>query len=328
MRVLNLLLIFHVHAQLQCDKTTIHTTIGKEINVFCTYNAKQFLYSKKYWCLGESRSTCEVMMDTDGFTTPRLRKKARIYEIRPRTFYIQMTGVQLEDTGIYWAAIDKIYADIMFMIKVVVTEEAVSRPRVWLDGSSVVTCQGQPVLLRCRTETGTNVKYSWSRKAEPQDVLLQSSNDLQFSCAFLTEDAQYICSAQNAVSREESKSISLHLLQAGEENCIYSLMSDELESYDCKTTTASPVITTFTTVEVATSEFAMRTSSDENQSICSNSSQNCNGNIFIRSWSGMPLWYHIVRWLLFIALVITFAFMCSCMQTSRGHGIQHKQIYR
>lgn len=61
-------------------------------------------------------------MDTDGFTIAWLRKKARIYETRFRTFHIHMTGLQLEDTGIYWAAIDKIYADIMFRIKVVVTE--------------------------------------------------------------------------------------------------------------------------------------------------------------------------------------------------------------
>lgn len=104
--------------------------------------------------------------------------------------------------------------------------EAVGRPQVWLDGSPVVTCQGQAVLLRCQTDRGTNVKYSWSREARNQDVLLQSSADLLFRYAFLTEDAQYICSAQNTASREQSKPISLHLLQSGRENCIYSLSSD------------------------------------------------------------------------------------------------------
>ncbi|KAK3518956.1 hypothetical protein QTP70_016218, partial [Hemibagrus guttatus] len=116
------------HALLQCDKTSIHTTIGRDINVLCSYNAKQFLLSKKYWCLGESRSTCEVLMDTDGFTTPRLKKKAKIYQSL-RTIHILMTELQLEDTGIYWAGIDKIYADIMFRIKVVVTEEQGQRRR-------------------------------------------------------------------------------------------------------------------------------------------------------------------------------------------------------
>lgn len=61
-------------------------------------------------------------MDTDGFTTARLKGKARIYETKSRILHIFMRGLQLEDSGIYWAGIDKIYADIMFRIKVVVTE--------------------------------------------------------------------------------------------------------------------------------------------------------------------------------------------------------------
>ncbi|TSL61247.1 Tubulin alpha-1C chain [Bagarius yarrelli] len=137
-----------------------------------------------------------------------------------------MTNLKLEDAGIYWAGIDKIYADIMFKVKVMVTEEVVSRPRVWLDRSPVVTCQGQPVLLRCWTDRGTNVNYTWSREARSQDVLLQSSADLLLRCESLTEDARYSCSAQNAVSSEQSKIISLHLLQAGQENCVYFLISD------------------------------------------------------------------------------------------------------
>lgn len=89
-----------------------------------------------------------------------------------------------------------------------------------------MTCQGQPVLLHCRTDRGSNVKYSWSREGQSQNIPLQSSADLLFHCAILTEDARYICSALNSVSREQSKPISLHLQQTGQENCIYSLMSD------------------------------------------------------------------------------------------------------
>lgn len=61
-------------------------------------------------------------MDTDGFTTARLKTKASIQEQRSKTFHIVMKGLQLEDTGVYWAGIDKIYADAMFKIIVVVTE--------------------------------------------------------------------------------------------------------------------------------------------------------------------------------------------------------------
>lgn len=61
-------------------------------------------------------------MDTDGFTTTRLRTKAWIWEKRTKTFHILMTGLQPEDGGVYWAGIDKMYAHIMFRINVVVTE--------------------------------------------------------------------------------------------------------------------------------------------------------------------------------------------------------------
>lgn len=113
---------FPVHAHLKCDKTSIHTTVGRDINVICRFDLNNFIFSKKYWCHGESRNTCEVLMDTDGFTTSRLKNKARIYQSSFQTFNILITGVQLEDTGIYWAGIDKLYADIMFRINVVVTE--------------------------------------------------------------------------------------------------------------------------------------------------------------------------------------------------------------
>lgn len=119
--------------------------------------------------------------------------------------------------------LSKLYDNSLILVWIA---ESVSRPQVWLDGSPAGTCRGQPVLLRCRTEKGSNVNYSWFREAQPQEVLLESSADLLLHCAFLSEDAQYACSAQNAVSREQSKPISIHILQAGQENCIYSLTSD------------------------------------------------------------------------------------------------------
>ncbi|KAL6483449.1 hypothetical protein MHYP_G00083210 [Metynnis hypsauchen] len=121
MRVLYLVLLCHVSAQLQCDKSIISATVGGRLNVACTYNTNQFRFSKKYWCLGESRSSCDIVMDTDGFTKAELKSRAQITETY-RTFHILMTGLQVGDSGVYWAAIDKTYADIMFKIQVKVKE--------------------------------------------------------------------------------------------------------------------------------------------------------------------------------------------------------------
>lgn len=36
--------------------------------------------------------------------------------------YLKVNGLRFEDTGVYWVGIDKIYADIMTSVDVVITE--------------------------------------------------------------------------------------------------------------------------------------------------------------------------------------------------------------
>ncbi|XP_036447246.1 uncharacterized protein LOC118822352 [Colossoma macropomum] len=323
MRVLYLVLISQVSAQLQCDKSIIRATVGRRFNVACTYNTNQFRFSKKYWCLGESRSSCEIVMDTDGFTKAELKNRAQIIDAVYRGLHILMTGLQLRDSGVYWAGIDKIYADIMFKIQVEVTEEAVIRPKVWPVGSPLLTCVGQPLTLRCRSERGTNVQYSWYRKADPEAVLLQTTSDLPLHCASLTQDGHFVCSAHNAVSREHSNAVFIHVLQPGHKDCVYLLTSEGFESYDCKTTTTPRITTTMTTVEVFSSTLATQSSGYENHSLCVN--QTWMEGIFFRSWSGVPLWYDILRWTLFTIMMVTtgLVHMCTPARAS-GHRLTHK----
>ncbi|XP_072552203.1 uncharacterized protein [Salminus brasiliensis] len=323
MRVLYLFLTSQVSAYLQCDKTRIHATVGRTLNVACTYNTNQFHFNKKYWCAGESRGTCEILMDTDGFTKAELKSRARITTTGFRSFHIQVTKLQLRDTGIYWVGIDKIYADIMVKIRVEVSEEAVSRPEVWPVGSPLLTCQGRSLTLRCRSERGTNVQYSWYRKANPEAVLLESASDLPLHCASLTQYGLVICSAQNTVSRESSKAVFIQVLQPGDKDCIYSLMSEGIEGYDCRTTTPALTTTTMTTVEVLSSTLVTCHSEWEDQSDHVN--QTWIESLFLRSWSGVPLWYDIVRWVLFTAMVITsgLVHMRTRPRPSR-HNIPHR----
>lgn len=56
----------------------------------------------------------------------------------------------------------------------------------------------------------------------------------------------------------------------------------ELESYDCRTTTTSPVISTSTSVEVSSSQFVPQTSSGGNQSLHSNQTQDWIENFRLR----------------------------------------------
>lgn len=95
--------------------------IGGEFVIFCKYDANHFLYSKKYWCQGESRHTCTILVDSD---FPARSKTGRSYigDLGQRGLFVKVTGLHLEDTGVYWVGIDTMQADIMTQVKVVVTD--------------------------------------------------------------------------------------------------------------------------------------------------------------------------------------------------------------
>lgn len=107
--------------QLQCRPQTITAHLGRDFVITCTYDTNQFLYSKKYWCRGESRSTCEILVDSDDIVRS---KTGRVFveDLRRRGLFVKVTGLQFEDAGVFWVGIDKIHADVMTPIKVIITE--------------------------------------------------------------------------------------------------------------------------------------------------------------------------------------------------------------
>lgn len=107
---------------LQCGKTQIKASVGDEFTLVCSYNTKRFLFSKKYWCRGEHRSTCEILMDSEGIAKTKARHRSHIIDAGRRGLVVKITNLQLDDTGVYWVGIDKIYADVMASIHVEVTE--------------------------------------------------------------------------------------------------------------------------------------------------------------------------------------------------------------
>lgn len=107
--------------QLQCHPETITAHIGGEFIILCKYDTNHYLFSKKYWCQGESRLTCEILVDSDNLVRS---KTGRVYvvDLWKRGLFVKVTGLRFEDTGEYWVGIDKIHSDVMTPIKVVVTE--------------------------------------------------------------------------------------------------------------------------------------------------------------------------------------------------------------
>lgn len=111
-----------VSLQLQCDQRQITARVGGEFILFCKYDANSYRYNKKYWCQGDSRSTCQILVDSESGSKTTNTHRSYILDAGRRGLFVKVTGLQFNDAGLYWVGIDKIYADIMSSIKVVITE--------------------------------------------------------------------------------------------------------------------------------------------------------------------------------------------------------------
>uniref|UniRef100_A0A3B4A9A1 Immunoglobulin V-set domain-containing protein n=1 Tax=Periophthalmus magnuspinnatus TaxID=409849 RepID=A0A3B4A9A1_9GOBI len=127
---------FFLSLQLKCDRTQITVHVGGEFVLCCTYNTDNFLFSKKYWCRGSSHRTCEVLADSETKT----RQRWTVADATRRGLFIKVTGLRFEDAGMYWVGIDKIYADVMTSVEVVVTEGMIKYVSV-LFGHGVDNCE-------------------------------------------------------------------------------------------------------------------------------------------------------------------------------------------
>lgn len=108
--------------QLSCDPAHITAHVGGEFILWCKSDTNHFLFSKKYWCRGESHSTCEILVDSEGHAESRVTHRSYVVDARRRGLFVKVKNLQFDDTGVYWVGIDKIYANIMTSVKVVVTE--------------------------------------------------------------------------------------------------------------------------------------------------------------------------------------------------------------
>uniref|UniRef100_A0A8D3BTB3 Immunoglobulin V-set domain-containing protein n=1 Tax=Scophthalmus maximus TaxID=52904 RepID=A0A8D3BTB3_SCOMX len=98
----------------------IYVVINSEFILSCKYDTNHFLFNKKYWCRGDSRGTCEILADSEH--VKKTSGRFLVLDARRKGLFVKVTGLQLDDTGVYWVGIDKIYADIMTSVNVFITE--------------------------------------------------------------------------------------------------------------------------------------------------------------------------------------------------------------
>ncbi|XP_047458228.1 uncharacterized protein LOC125018412 [Mugil cephalus] len=323
MKALCLILLFHASLQLQCDKTKITSHIGGEFVLVCWYDTSRYSLSKKYWCRGDSRKTCEVLVDSERVKKTKNTQRSFVVDARKRGLIVKVTQLQTDDTGVYWVGIDKIYADIMTSVHVVVTEVPVSKPTAWPLSSLVdrPTCWGEPVTVRCSCAKGTAIRYAWYQRTEPEHFLLHRSSDLSLDCATVGGGSEYYCTASNDVSSEESEIVSVQVLVPANSSCIYAVRVQGQPIYDCmdriSTTTPRPPPVTTTCHGVAT-EIHPDT---RNQSLQANQTD----GFFNRAWTGVPFWYTLLRWGCFASLLMILCIIHRCTNTRHKRHIKRRK---
>ncbi|XP_027144127.1 uncharacterized protein LOC109141871 isoform X2 [Larimichthys crocea] len=203
------------------------------------------------------------------------------------------------------------YADIMASVNVVITEVPVSKPKLRPLSSQVdrPTCWGQPVTVRCGCEQGTGVRYTWYKSTQLEDTLLHDSADIHLQCGTLDKDSDYYCTAHNDISSDRSDILSVQVLMPAESSCIYVINMEGQPIYDCvdrmSTTLAS------TSPPLTTCQATLKIHSDTiNQSSQINQTDQ---HLFLsRSWTGLPLWYTLLRWVCFASLLIFLCIIIKC----------------
>ena len=103
--------------QLQCHSHVVTEQIGGRLVVPCSYDTNMFLFNKKYWCRGESSTTCEVLTDSE-----QKGGRTLVVDAGRRGLFVTVSDLRREDGGVFWLGIDKVFADVMTPVTVVVTE--------------------------------------------------------------------------------------------------------------------------------------------------------------------------------------------------------------
>ncbi|KAJ8257413.1 hypothetical protein GJAV_G00185330 [Gymnothorax javanicus] len=291
--------------QLQCAPVNVEAAVGSNFRLHCQYDTRRTRFSKKYWCLGEFRSSCSILMDTDGFTKRELKGRFVILDGYKRGLSVVMKDLKFSDTGYYWVGIDKMNADIMLRVSITVIEVPVSEPRLQFLSPVTGTCWGEPLTVRCTSDQGTNLRYSWYKTENHESISLGVMKDLWLHCDVVGDGDLYYCRVSNSVNSKHSPSVSVQLLQSAKESCVYILSVEGEEQYDCwerlRTSTAPYQDTTGGPNFVYQS-----TSVTYNKEI----------NVSVRVRTGMPVWYEVLRWLLFASLLTA---LCLVRKCCRAH---------
>uniref|UniRef100_A0A8C3XRU3 Immunoglobulin domain-containing protein n=1 Tax=Chelydra serpentina TaxID=8475 RepID=A0A8C3XRU3_CHESE len=94
--------------------------LGGSVSVQCQYNERYQNY-KKYWCIGEKRLFCSIVVQTDSSEAEAAGDRVSIQDNhKQRTFTVTMESLTQSDQDVYWCGIKRsiFYGDNMFAVNV------------------------------------------------------------------------------------------------------------------------------------------------------------------------------------------------------------------
>uniref|UniRef100_A0A8C3RU03 Ig-like domain-containing protein n=1 Tax=Chelydra serpentina TaxID=8475 RepID=A0A8C3RU03_CHESE len=95
---------------------------GTSTTITCSYDRQRYIFNRKYWCHGGSRSSCDILGDTENFVKSEYKRRLLLLDNKRGDFLVTMHQLVEDDSGIYWCGIQRPYADIMTAVKLTVTE--------------------------------------------------------------------------------------------------------------------------------------------------------------------------------------------------------------
>ncbi|XP_060701344.1 cell surface A33 antigen-like [Hemiscyllium ocellatum] len=255
--------------------------LGRAITISCHYEARWYQSYVKYWCYGRT-PLCNVIAKTNW-------PNGRISVTDKKTqgiFLVTIKNLQWRDAGRYSCGIEfpGIHFDLLFNVKLHISEEAVSVPGLRFLSQPNVSCSGGSVTISCESAQGSlPIQYTWSEKMPSQDSMISYTNKLDLHCqSFTQQHHQYYCTASNTQGTKPSEIVHVSVNNVREKNCSYRIQINSIgREYTCDNfSTISP------TTSPKISRGATRTSSGP------------------KSVSKSYVVWDVIRWVLFTLLVI------------------------
>ncbi|MBN3292643.1 CLM1 protein, partial [Polypterus senegalus] len=199
--------------------------------VSCHYDRSMFVFNNKYWCQGESRRNCVILISTKGQTQVK-QGRFSAWDNRQGLFLVRMEQIVLSDAGVYWCAIEKMYGDIMSAVRVKV-QEPVAEPTLMFLDSPNISCLGLPVRISCSSARGSKVEYRWHKHDTHMDSALEGPPTFTLQCPHMQDSQAFVCSSFNSVSRRTSKPVTVQLLPPTQGVCTFHVTLPGGDHYQC-----------------------------------------------------------------------------------------------